>query len=281
MRAHTAVVDGLPLRWVEEGRGVPATVFLHGLPTSPELWRHVLPRVPGQRLALEMVGYGESIPAGRGRDLSVAAQAGYARAFLDAAEVPRAVIVGHDLGGGVAQRLALEAPERVAGLLLIDAIAYDAWPGAIVRAARATTPLTLRLPVAAVRRVFGMLIGLGYADRAARREGAYVHWRPYAANGHDALAAQLVSLRTADTAAIAHRLGEIAAPSRVLWGARDPLLPVAVGRRLADDLHAPFMVLPRARHWLPEEHPQEVATALAALLGDLGEGPGGVSRSAS
>lgn len=269
MRTHTAVVDGLALRWVEEGRGAPTTVFLHGLPTSPELWRHVLPRIPGRRLAWELVGYGDSIPAGRGRDVSVAAQAGYARAFLDAAGVGRAVVVGHDLGGGVAQRLALDAAARVAGLLLIDAIAYDAWPGAIVRSARATAPLTLRLPAAAVRRIFGALVGLGYAGRTARREGAYVHWRPYAAHGHDALATQLASLRTADTAAIAHRLPGIAVPARVLWGARDPFLPVAVGRRLAADLRAPFMALPGARHWLPEDQPREVADALDALLRDL------------
>jgi hypothetical protein len=42
------------------------------------LWRHVLPQVRGGRLlAFEMVGYGESIPAGRDRDISVARQADY------------------------------------------------------------------------------------------------------------------------------------------------------------------------------------------------------------
>jgi pimeloyl-ACP methyl ester carboxylesterase len=63
---RTAVVDGIPVRWLEEdGQGVPV-VLVHGIPTSPALWRHVRPRLTGLRvLAFEMTGYGDGIPAGR------------------------------------------------------------------------------------------------------------------------------------------------------------------------------------------------------------------------
>ncbi len=50
------VVGDITMRWVEEGEGQPV-VFLHGIPTGPDLWRHVLPRVVGsRRLGWEMVG---------------------------------------------------------------------------------------------------------------------------------------------------------------------------------------------------------------------------------
>ena len=51
---HTTV-DGLPARWVEHGTGSPA-IFVHGIPTSPRLWRHVMPLVDGRSLAWEMLG---------------------------------------------------------------------------------------------------------------------------------------------------------------------------------------------------------------------------------
>ena len=52
------------MRWVQAGAGFPV-VLVHGIPTSPALWRHVLPQVRGGRLlAFEMVGYGDSILAG-------------------------------------------------------------------------------------------------------------------------------------------------------------------------------------------------------------------------
>jgi pimeloyl-ACP methyl ester carboxylesterase len=45
--------------------------LIHGIPTGPDLWRHVTPLLDDVRiLALEMVGYGRSIPAGEGRDIS-------------------------------------------------------------------------------------------------------------------------------------------------------------------------------------------------------------------
>jgi pimeloyl-ACP methyl ester carboxylesterase len=122
VQAQQATVRGVPMRWTEVGEGFPV-VLVHGIPTSPALWRHVLPQVHGGRcLAFEMVGYGNSIPAGRDRDISVARQADYLLGWLEQLGVERAVLVGHDLGGGVAQIAAVHQPRRCAGLVLADAI---------------------------------------------------------------------------------------------------------------------------------------------------------------
>ena len=57
-------VGGIPMRWLERGTGLPV-VLVHGIPTSPRLWRHVIPKLEGVRvLAWEMVGYGDSFAAG-------------------------------------------------------------------------------------------------------------------------------------------------------------------------------------------------------------------------
>ena len=69
------LVAGIPMRWEEQGAGTPV-VLVHGIPTGPALWRHVMPRVEGARLlAWEMVGYAGSIGEGRRRDIGVARQA--------------------------------------------------------------------------------------------------------------------------------------------------------------------------------------------------------------
>ena len=96
-------VGGVSHRWLERGAG-PAVVLVHGIPTSPELWRHVMPLVSGARLyAWEMPGYGLSWRAGLDRDISVAAQADHLRSWMDAVGLYRAILIGHDLGGGVRQ----------------------------------------------------------------------------------------------------------------------------------------------------------------------------------
>lgn len=56
VQEQTATVDDTRMRWLEEGRGTPV-VLVHGIPTSPVLWRHVAPRLAGMRvLAWEMTG---------------------------------------------------------------------------------------------------------------------------------------------------------------------------------------------------------------------------------
>lgn len=104
MNSQTVTVDGITMRWEEQGIGAPL-VLVHGIPTSPALWRHVVPRIGTARcLAFEMVGYGSSIPQGRGRDISVARQAEYLVAWAQAIRSRSAVLVGHDLGGGTDRR---------------------------------------------------------------------------------------------------------------------------------------------------------------------------------
>jgi pimeloyl-ACP methyl ester carboxylesterase len=102
MESRTVDVEGIRMRWEEEGEGHPV-VFIHGIPTSPRLWRHVIPGVQGARsMAWEMVGYGASIEEGRDRDISVSKQANYLAAWMQEAELESVLLVGHDLGGGVA-----------------------------------------------------------------------------------------------------------------------------------------------------------------------------------
>ncbi len=243
-------------------------MFLHGIPTGPALWRHVLPQVSGaHRLAWEMVGYAGSIPEGAGRDISVARQAEHLLAWLRAIGIERAVLVGHDLGGGVAQIAAVQAPSRCAGLVLVNSIAYDSWPIPSVRAMRRAGGVVARLPSAALRGVLTAFIRLGHDRADVARESARVHFGPYAAHGGAAaFVRQVRSLRTADTVSVAGALPDLGVPARVVWGADDRFQKVHYGERLARDLGAPLVRIEGARHFVPEDHPEAVADAVAQVV---------------
>jgi pimeloyl-ACP methyl ester carboxylesterase len=264
---RTANVAGIPMRWLEAGEGAPL-VLIHGIPTSPALWRHVLPLLSGVRaLAWEMVGYGKSWMAGRERDISVRAQAGYLLRWLDAIEVERAVLVGHDLGGGVAQIAAVEASHRCAGLVLSNAIAYDSWPIWQARATRAMGSLVERLPSAIFRRQLEFVFRQGHDDRDRARESFEAHWPGYDhPDGAAVFIRQLRSLRTEDTLEIADRLPDLELPAALCWGAADRFQGIGHGRRLAADLDASLDAVPTGRHFLPEDHPQRLAAAVRRVL---------------
>ena len=98
-------------------RGAPI-VFIHGSGASHLVWGAQV-RALGEitrAVALDLPGHGRSTPPGRD------SMDGYRDAvlgLLDALGVDRAVMVGHSLGGGIAQTLAFSHPDRVAGLGLV------------------------------------------------------------------------------------------------------------------------------------------------------------------
>lgn len=257
-------------RWLERGDGLPV-VLVHGIPTSPELWRHVLPLVDGARLlAWEMPGYGQSWHVAAGRDISVGAQADRLLAWMRALDVERAVMVGHDLGGGVVQIAAARAPERCAGIVLTNAISYDSWPIPEVKAMRAAGPVIERLPRPLLRAQLGLLVRMGHDDHDRARESLDVHWPGYDhPEGAKALVRQMRSLDPRDTQAVASTLPTLGVPAALVWGAEDRFQKLdPYGRRLSADLGASLDEIESGKHFTPEDHPDRVAAAIDRVVAD-------------
>jgi pimeloyl-ACP methyl ester carboxylesterase len=275
---HEDLLDGEPIRWLEHGEGAHV-VLVHGIPTSPRLWRHVMPLVRGRCLALEMTGYGTSIPDGEGRDLGLAAQADRLLRWLDMVGAEAPVLVGHDLGGGVAQIAAVRAPDRFSGLVLTNAVCYDSWPIPSVKAMQRAAPVLRYLPEIALYPSFVQLIHRGHDDRARALESIGVHWQHYVAHGAaPGLMRQVSALRVEDTLAISDQLPSLGLPARVVWGEADRFQKVEYGRRLAADLGTTLQPIPGGKHFTPEDHPEVLAAAVNELLappsGDAAAGPG-------
>ena len=250
------------------GAGEPV-LFLHGFPTSSHLWNDVVPLMPdGHRVVvLDLLGFGRSDPPS-GRDVSIEGHARRVLALLDALRISYACVVGHDVGGGSAQWLAVHEPTRVSRLCLIDSVAFDAWPPREVKLARAMSPLTRHLPPQWLLSVVRTDLARGYAapDRASRSIDRYL--RPFATpEGRDALMTHLAALVCEDTVALADRLPALVQPTAILWGAGDVFLPPSIGERLRATIPgATLEVLPDTGHFVPEEAADAAARCIGALL---------------
>jgi pimeloyl-ACP methyl ester carboxylesterase len=267
---QSAVVGGIRMRWLEHGQGTPV-VFVHGIPTSPLLWRKVLPLLRhAKAYAWEMTGYGGSIAEGEKRDISVARQAGNLAAWIAEMGIGPVVLAGHDLGGGVAQNVAARHPELCSGLFLVNSICYDSWPIPEVKALRGLGPAVDRLPDAAVITALEVLLLRGHDDRQIQRESAALHLRYYRESGAArALMRQLRSLDVHDTMGIQDILPHLKVPTRVVWGMADPFQKPHYGRRLAHDLGTTLQEIGGGKHFVPEDRPHEVASALNDLLREV------------
>lgn len=271
MRGEFIDIDGARLYCYAAGTpgGGEPVVFLHGFPTSSHLWADVIPLLPSGRrhVVVDLLGYGRSDrPAGQ--DVTIPGHGARTVALLDALGINYACVVGHDVGGGIAQWLAVHAPTRVSKLCLVNSVGFDCWPARDVKLARATLPLTRFLPPLWLLSVLRTDLLRGYTDRSRGMHSIEQYVRPFASvEGRDAFVAHMTALDSRDTTALAPRLPHVAAPTAILHGAHDPFLSRVIAERLRTAIpDATLDVLADARHFLPEESPERLAAAITTLL---------------
>jgi 2-hydroxymuconate-semialdehyde hydrolase len=252
------------LAYADEGDG-PAVVLLHGFPTSSHLWRDLVPILAPRfrAIAPDLLGYGRSSKPEDLSALTIRAQAGHVRELLDRTGIDEFAVIGHDIGGGVAQLLALEG--GVSTMVLVDSISFDSWPIEAVRMLQAADPDETDEEY--VRGVVGMALDLGLAheDRlaAADRE-AYL--RPWL----EAPAALVRAARAVDGVGLAgtgERLRALDTRALLVWGEEDPYQPAELVERLADLLPgSTAALLPGCAHFVTEDAPEAVLPLIAEYL---------------
>jgi pimeloyl-ACP methyl ester carboxylesterase len=271
MRGEFVDLNGVRLYYYAagtRGAGEPV-VFLHGFPTSGHLWSDVVPLVPpGHRVVVvDLLGYGRS-DRPLGRPVGIRAHADRVIELLDLLGINYACVVGHDIGGGIAQWLAVRFPHRVSRLCLVDSVAFAEWPTRDVKVARAMLPLTRHLPATWLLSILRSDLLRGYQDHERGLRSIEHYVRPFASTeGRDAFMEHLLALDSNDTVAVTPRLKEIVAPTTIVWGRHDPFLSHEMGSRLQQAIPgATLEVVPTGRHFLPEDAPAKIGDALAALL---------------
>lgn len=251
------------------GAGVPV-VFLHGFPVASRLWHTVTRDFPEQHrlVVCDLPGFGRSEPC---PTPDCPSHATAVLALLDDLRIERAAIVGHGLGGGVAQALALQAPARVSHLALLDSAAFGVAPRRLGRLARLTRLLRPMARLAPPTLLAGLVHGSvirGFAVPERSRLTLDAGLQPFTTNaGRDALIAHLVRLDDDSTAALSPRLAALAVPTAILWGADDAFYPPALGERLQQTIPgATLDIIAGAGHFLPEDAPERVIARLTELL---------------
>lgn len=250
------------------GAGVPV-VFIHGFPTSSHLWGDVVPLMPpGHRLVIvDLLGYGRSDrPLGHAVDID--AHAERTVALLDELRIQRACIVGHGMGGGIAQAVTVGHPHRVSSLCLIDSAPLDRQPINLSRLAFLVFAMAGIVPTSAMLATLHRELRRGYIDGARAEHSIDLYLRPFRdAAGRAAMLAHVRSLARAQTPESSQRLSSISVPTSLIWGQRDRLVPLLLGQRLQAAIPgATLDVIPGARHFTPEESPQRITEVIARLL---------------
>jgi haloalkane dehalogenase len=270
-------VGGVRLAHLDEGEGKPV-VFFHGEPTWSFLWRRVIPPVrdAGYRcIAPDYAGFGRSDkPTDLGwytYDRHVELMA----ALLEELDLRDATAVVHDWGGPIGLRLAVEHPERISRLVIMETGPFtgrqkmsDAW-----FAFRDFVRDNEDVPV-------GFLIKGGCKNDpgeevVAAYDAPYTEMDPAAKAGVRAFPLILPTSPDAIGAAegkrVADALREDDRPTLILWADSDPILPFSVGERVASELNFPApRPVENASHFLQEDAGPGIGSTIADWLGSSG-----------
>jgi 3-oxoadipate enol-lactonase len=184
--------------------------------------------------------------------------------LLDARGVDRATVAGWSMGGFVAQQLAADAPDRVAGLALLSTD-----PGA--EAERADPEVWARLtdhggePIEQARRLLDLLFPPDFAAQVFDRFGEVVA-AARAQLDPAALTAQEAAMDAWHASPGGERLASISAPTVVLAGEEDVVIPPGNSRLLADGIEgARLALLPGCGHALMAQRPDRAAELIASV----------------
>jgi haloalkane dehalogenase len=264
-------VDSLRLAHIDEGSGAPV-VFMHGEPTWSFLWRRVLPAVrdAGFRcIAPDLAGFGRSDKPVDIGWYSYDRHVALAATLLEDLDLRGATIVVHDWGGPIGLRLAVEHPERIERIVILDTGLFTghqrmtkAWT-----AFRDFVERTEDLPV-------GMLVrGACKLEPAPETIAAYDAPYPSPASKAGARAFPLMIPLTPDAAGaeagqrVMAALSEDRRPTLMLWADSDPVLPPAVGERFAEAIGQPSpRPIENASHFLQEDQGPLIGELIADWL---------------
>jgi len=272
VESRMAELDGLRMHYLTDGAG-PLLVLLHGWPQTSHCWRHVIGPLARDHtvVAPDLRGYGRTDKPRTGYDKRT--MAADIHALVRSLGYDTVTLVGHDRGARVAHRYALDHPETVARLVVMDIIPtremwrrFDMTSGI----ARGTWHWTFHLQPDLPERLAGADVAgyLGHffhhwtVNRPAVDEAADEYVRAFSAPG--ALRAGFDDYRASFPDDAARRL---TMPVLAMWGsaglaARVPVLDI--WREYATDVHG--VEIADCGHFLAEERPESVLAHLTGWL---------------
>jgi len=269
LTTNTVTVDGFTIPYDERPGNGEIILLVHGITTWRFVWHPVMESFSaGPRLiALDLLGCGD---ADKPLDVSYSLQAHAERLekFRRALGIDTFHLVGHDLGGGIAQIYAVQHGNRLETLTLMNTVGYDYWPVQPITTMR--TPIIRQLAMATLDLgMFRVLIRRGLYHKDLLTDALMEKYlRPIrSAEGRKAFLHFARCLDAQDLLAIEQDLQAIPVSTLILRGAADAYLSFRISNRLKEDIPGSRLrILEDAGHYIQIDRPDLVAELLTAHL---------------
>lgn len=256
-KKHTIMVDGIQLSYIREGQG-ETIIFVHGITTYSFIWETMLPYFQNNYdiVAFDLAGTGDSDKPLE-RNISLKYQAELLFQLCEKLEISKTHLVCHDIGGGIGQIFAVQHPEMLYDLTLLNSVGYDFWPVQPIIAMR--TPIIRQLAISILD--LGMLRiiverGLYHKEKLSPELMA-LFTRPFRQTiGRKGFLHLARCLDNSDLTGIREQLKKLSIPVLIIRGDRDVYLSCHIAEMLHKDLpNSKLLKIKTAGHFIQIDEP--------------------------
>lgn len=266
--SHFVNIEGARIHFQEFGDATkPTIILIHGYTASLYVWKTVAPVLADSGfhvIAIDMLGFGYSDKPSW-FDYAITSQARFIARFMNRLGIGRATMVGSSYGGAVAATLALDYPERVEKLVLVDTVCNDNLKkhpilklAAIPGIGEAITPFLVDSRAFQRYRMRGTLARANHQLITSERVESIL--RPLtAADAHRSL---LATSRAWSACRIEQDAYLINQPTLIIWGEDDKVIPLDDGRMLHDSILNSRLIILRDCGHVPQEEQSDLFAQL-------------------
>jgi pimeloyl-ACP methyl ester carboxylesterase len=260
-------IGDLDIAFYRQGKGEPV-LLIHGITTSSFIWRKIQPGLADtyDTIAIDLLGCGNS-STNLQADYSIKSQASLIAELLTELKINKTHIVGHDIGGGIAQILAVRYPELTSDVVLINTIGYNYWPVQPITTMR--TPIFRQLAMMSLNMgILQKLIRKGlYKKESYTEEFKSLIWQEMADKKRRKSFLHFAKcLNNQHLMEIAPELKKIPFPVLIIRGEGDLYLISVISTRLHEDIPGSEIVrIKTGGHFIQEDEPE----LLTSLIDDF------------
>jgi len=254
-------LQGNSITYYRIGSGDPV-IFIHGITTYSFIWRNIIPYFQDKYdvIVIDLLGCGDSDKP-LNEDFSLKRQSQIIREFCLKCEITKFHMVCHDVGGGIGQIFAINYPEMLFDLTLINTVAYNFWPVQPIVAMR--TPIIRQIAMASLDfGMFELIVKRGlYHTSKLTNEVMEFFWKPMRSSvGRKGFLHFAKCLNNKNLTDIESELRQMQLPTLIIRGDADIYLSASIAEKLHSEIpNSQLVHIATGGHYIQEDEPEKIS----------------------
>jgi len=261
-------IQGNSITYYREGNGEPI-IFVHGITTYSFIWKRVVPYFNNNFdiILVDLLGCGDSDKPLQ-EDFSLKRQAHMLYEFCQKLRISKCHMVCHDVGGGIGQIFAVNYPNYLYDLTLINSVAYNFWPVQPIVAMR--TPIIRQIAMASLDYgMFELVVKRGLYNKTLLTDELMNHfWKPMKNSlGRKGFLHFAKCLDNKNLTEIENELRQLAMPVLIIRGEADVYLSASISEKLHSEIPTSQLIrIETGGHFIQEDEPEKISNSILNFI---------------